>query len=519
VTTFLVTGVVGNTLSVVPSLDQTYLIGTRVGVFSVNATLADPAAVGAVTVTLTDVTGVTVGTLLGITDPVTGATEYRTVTGVSGSIVTLAAPLGASYGAGAGSSQAPSFLPGIIICDKAGNVLGSTTDYTVNASRSFSIGAAGSMGFYMPRTSPDVALIKSDYLVAVGNEVGVPMWAGTITTQDWSGSTGNIHCEDVYSLLTGVPIEIDLEVMDDTPATAIYRAVIDLVNTRRGLDGEIQWGVDLQGTKPFMGDFAFSGDPDTALRTIADRSGTEYGWSAALDNGKLALTLVVRDSFSESPGVPFTDGEGGNVVSAPSYLIDPTTIINGIRLNGDTTDIKRYVDDWAEWAVHDIEPVVEIYADTGDYRRRIDLSVNVDISLSKRQQRALAQATQDEVWNLYERYLYAIHDIRGTINHPGWVYEGPPEDIEPDLTKDKWHTHVELARFRDSRPAAIVMESSSSWLAVTYNLTWSTKDVRIWGKESTYTPKVAHISVKPGTHSIYEESGGAGVYDLHQRCY
>lgn len=517
--TFLVTNVVGNTLTLASPLDQTYPTGTLVGVAAVNAALASPAAVGDTEITLVDASSVIAGTIIGVTD-LNGIIEYRTVTAVNANVVTLAAPLGGTYATGSGSSQSSAFLTGMMIFDKAGHALGSIQDYVINSARSFSIGEPGSMGFYMPRNSPDIALIENgDRIVVVGNDVGLPLWVGALTTQEWSGGTGNIHCDDAYALLTGVPIEVDIEVLDDTPATAIYREIMNRVNARRGLDGEIQWQLDLQGSKPFLGDFSFSGDPDQALRTIADRSGTEYAWRGEVSGSSLVLTLVVRDSFSSVGGVALTDGDGGNVVSSPNYQVDPTTIINGLRLTGDQTSIKDYVDDWAEWAVHDVEPIVEIYGDTGDYRRRIDQDVSVDFSISKKQQRSLARLTRDAVWTLYARYLYAIHDIRGTINHPGWQYEGPPEDIEPQLTKDKWHTHLEVAQWRDgSRPASIMMKSESlrSWLVVTYAVATDTKSVSIIGFDSTYNPPSANISLRAGTHTIYDESGGrARVYDVY----
>lgn len=503
----LVTGVSGLTLTVAQAFGSGYPTGISIGVPYINATLAAPASAGDTTIEVTDATGITIGTVLSLTNLV-GETEHRVVTGISGTTITLAVPLGNDYPIGSGVAPSTPFLTGMFVFDKAGNALGNIQDFTVNSSRSYSIGEPGSLGFYIPRNSPDIALVKGDRLVAMTNDVGLPLWVGSIGTQEWADGTVNVHCEDAFSLLAGVPIDIDMEVLDDTPAAAVYGAVIDLVNERRGLDGEIQWEKDLQGSKPFLGDFSFAGDPDDAMRTIADRSGTEYAWRGSIEGSKLVVTLVVRDSFSAGTGVALTDGEGGNVVVAPTYQVDPTTIINGLRLTGDTTNIKNYVDDWAEWAVHDVEPVVEMYSDTGDYRRRIDLDVSVDFSLSKRTQHSLARKTSEEVWSLYERYLYAVHDIQGRPNHPGYVYEGPPEDIEPQLTKDVWRTHLELALLRDTRPISLVMKSSYAWLGVSYNGTFSAKTVHIWPFGSTYTPKIADISVRPGSHTIWEESGG-----------
>lgn len=503
----MITGITGLTLSVVPQLPVSYPAGTRIQKGAFNALLTAPAVNGASTITVDDTTGIVLNTILAITST-DGGVQFRAVRSVNGSILTLAASLGRGFATGSSVAQVGQFLPGMVIADKAGRILGAIYDYMVTAQRSYAIAEPGSMTFYVPRNSPDVSLIQSDRVVAMSNNLGMPLWVGTITTQEWSGSTGNIHCEDAYALLAGVPIEVEVEVADATRAWAIYKTVIDLVNKRRGADREMEWALAYSGSKPFLGDFSFSGDPDNALRTIADRSGTEYAWSGAIVDGFVRLTLDVADAFAPGTGVNLVDGDGGNVVSSPSYQVDPSTIINGLRLTGDQTDIKAYVDDWAEWAVYDTEPTIELYADTGDYRRRIDLDVNVDFSLSKKQQRALAQATQDDVWDMYERYVYAIHDLYGRPNHPSWTYEGPPAEIEKKLTKDKWHTHAELALFRDSRPAAIVMASSSSWLAVTYNYTWDLKSTKIYGKSSVYKPDIAHLTFKAGSHKIYEESGG-----------
>lgn len=510
---YLVTNVAALVLTLAIGLVDVALSGTTVGVPAVNTTLSAPASIGATSVTVTDATAIVVGSVISITSS-SGVTEYRTVTGVSGSVVSFSTPLGSSYGVGSGVAPPGPFLTAMMVFDKAGNSLGAITDYVINSPRSYAIREPGGMGFYIPRNSPDVALIASDRLVAVTNEVGLPVWAGTIATQDWTSSTVNVHCEDIFALLVGVPVELEMEILDNTPASGIYQAVIDLVNARRGLDGEIQWGVDFQSTNPFLGDLELSGDPLDALNEISNRSGTEFAWSATV-SGNLSIALVVRDSFMAGAGVSLADGPGGNVASSPTYSVDPTTIINGIRITGNSTEIIRYVEDWADWAVHEFEPVVEIYADTGDFRRRIDLDMSVDFSISKNQQRALAQRTQDEVWDLYERYLYAMHDIMGRPNHEGWWYEGPTEEIEPELTKDNWHTHQELALFRDGRPAALVMKSDSTnaWVLVTYLMSTSRKVVNIYGFDSVYNQRLVDAVLAAGTYTIYEESGGrAQIY-------
>lgn len=512
---YLVTDINGLVVTLATTLSEALPIGASVYVSTTAITLTAPAAAGATTVTVASTAGLTIGMTIGIYSA-TGSVEYRVITALTATTITFSVPLGSSYPIGSGVAQAPSFLTGMSIFSKAGAYIGQLRDYTINSPRSYSIREPGSMTFYTPRNSPDIPLIQSDRLVAVTNNVGLPVWAGTITTQEWSEGVGNIHCEDIFALLSGVPIDIELETADDTPASAVYGAVLALVNARRGADSEILWQSDLQGSAIFMGDFIFEGDPLDAFEEIADRSGTEYAWRAEIVGNQLVITLVVRDSFSAGAGVDFVDGDGGNVAASPSYQVDPTTIINGLRLTGETTDIARYTPDWAEWAVHEIEPSVEVYADTGDFRRRIDLNINVDWSLSKREQRRLANLTKEDVWDLYEKYLYAMHDVQGRPNHDGWVYEGPTEEIEPGLTKDKWHTHLEISAYKESRPASIVMKSESlqSWLIVQFNMTFSRKDVKIIGFNDLGAIGYMDTTVAPGTYTIYEESGGrARVYD------
>lgn len=507
--TLLVTSVSGSLVTFSRPFQFSYPIGTGVLVPRATVQLASPASPGATSVTVVDPTYLTVGMTIGLRSP-SGPVEYRVITAITGSVVSFTVPLRASYPSGSALSQTANFVTGLAVFDKTGARLGQIVDYTINDARSYSIREPGSMSFYVPRNSPDVALIGSDHLVAVTNSSGLPLWVGTMANESWSGGTVTVNCEDAFALLVGVPIDVNIITEIETLASGVYQMVLDKVNTRRGLDGEIQWTLDATGSKLFLGDYEGTGDPLDILDIIATRSGTEFAWRGVISGNQLQMFLVVRDIFDEGFGVDLVDGVGGNVVEGPEYQVDPTAIINGLRLTGEQTTIAAYVEDWAEWAVFEIEPSVEIYADPGSFRRRIDLDINVDWSLSKSTQLMLGQKTQDDVWGLYERYLYALHDIQGRINDEGYVYEGPPEAIEPQLTADRWRTHLELAKYRDGRPITIVMRNDieDKWLTVSMNFSANIKSTAIFGFGSLYYSRALNATLAAGTYTIYTESGG-----------
>ena len=130
------------------------------------------------------------------------------------------------------------------------------------------------------------------------------------------------------------------------------------------------------------------------------------------------LTLHVADTFERPFGVYLVDGEGGNLAGGVLYVEDPPQA-SAIRLKGRTTEVARWLPEWARWAVHEFAPVVEREVDPGEFRVRKVLDIQVNWTLPKKTQRSLARATEAHLRTLYSSFVYAHHDQEGRPFHEG----------------------------------------------------------------------------------------------------
>lgn len=421
------------------------------------------------------------------------------------------------------------FAPAISVFDKAGVMLGSIADYTISAPGTRVINGRGSMTFYVPRVSPDVVLLADDRLVAVQSELGDPLWAGTMTVNESGAGMLEVQCDDIFQLLAdGMPITITEDVADNTPADQIMAQVMDLSNADRAANGEIQWGTSFGSSLFFRGDIDFEGSPLDAIEEIAARAGNEYIWTASLGSDvggtHLSVTLVTSDYFSFPSSASFFDGPDGNIVSDPRVVRDASPVVNYIKVKGQSTDLTKYLPDWASWAIHDVTPEVVASVDPGPYRRRADLEVNVDWGLSKTAQRALAQQTLDAIWDLYTSYLRAIHDMEGRPFHEGWKYNGPPDTYEPrvagkdSLSRRAFRTRLQLLESHPNTPVSGVMISDQNsqinlreWLVVMYNRATSKQSVSVFAIPLAAGLGFAKWSVNANGCDGYRVSGGVIV--------
>lgn len=442
-------------------------------------------------------------------------------------VLTLSAPLGGTYASGTTVSAWSGFIASISVFDKAGTLLGLINDYSIAESPSRVISGRGGMTFYVPRNSPDVNLIRDDRLVAIQTELDDELWAGTMTVTESGGGMLQVSCDDAFQLLSdGVPLELEEEVPDNTPATSFFSTIIDRMNAERALTGEIQWAKDITGTKIFRGDLSVSGSPYQCVEAIARRSQTEFAWRAEL-NPNLVLTFVARDEFSIAASTTFADGPGGNIVAEPRIIRDASPVVNYIRLRGQSTDIKRYLPDWAHWAVHEVTPEVEASVDPGEYRRRADLEVTVDWSLSKTQQRALAQRTLEVIWEMYSSFLRAVHDWMGRPFHEGWKYEGVPDSFGArgggvdGMSRRTWTTRLQLLEIFPDEPVSGVMISDGHslqnfrmWMIVEYDRLLGEQTVGVYPLPQTAGVSLVQwiFAATAGTQqTIYRVSAGRVV--------
>lgn len=406
----------------------------------------------------------------------------------------LTSALGASSAAGSIVQHHVAFLPAISVYDKAGWLLGLITRWSASAVPSRMIGRTGSFEFYLPRRmdwqgtpetpTPDIAMVQGDRLVRVGTSEDTEPWGGTMIVDQSVNGRIQVTCPDLFDLLRGESIKIDEEPESAVGASALYAKALSLLNAIRAGEGEVQWTLDAAGSHPLYGDLHLDTEPLDAISDIATRSNTEFAWRAdeVIDGGRVRLqpVLVVRDLFDAGTGVAFTDGENGNIAAQPVFVENTAARINAIRLRGPTTNVQKYLPEWARWAVYEFEPFVEVSQPTGDYRRRKDLSVTVQWGLSKSTLRTLARRTEARLRAMYSTFIYAYHDQEGRPYHEGWRYLGPPPDLERHLhTGNGWRTRRALIQYKgDPASSSMIGPPISQILVTTYNRITGVQDTR-----------------------------------------
>lgn len=352
------------------------------------------------------------------------------------------------------------FKPGIHIFDKRGRPAGIIERYEVVSTPSYLLNDVGSFSFYLARRQWEQMYLALDRMVMIGNSLGMPPWAGQIDEIEYGGGVIQVSCSGILEQFRTTDIEIDEELVDNTPAWAVYRRLWSLVNLQKGRDGEVQWRFSYAGVKPYYGDLTIRTNAFSALQSIAERSETEFYASASIDKltGNLIPMLHVSDYVTAGVGKTLRDGD--NVIEGPRWSTESRPIRNRVRLRGATTNISDYVPEWMRWAVHDFEPQVEIVANPGDKRTRVDMEASVEWSLSKKEQRRLANLTVNHYWGLYRSFIRAIHDSQGRPWHPGWEWSGPPDSHPMLHTGIGWRNHLALAEV-NGIAASMVMQSRS----------------------------------------------------------
>lgn len=516
---------------------MSYPIGTTVAIYA-GTLITAPSAGDTVLAALGDISGIHVGDLISIwsTTALVDANgqrhqEIRAVTAVGGGTVTVAAPLAGTY-SGTTVIAVTQALHALIVYDKGGALIGAVTKFNIPSPRSHMVNVPGQMAFEIPVNHPDAQLVADDRLVTVTSDQDGATWLGSMGRQEWTDSKVSVSCPDAFDLLTGAPLKFtdgskdpktgkttkdELTIEDDTPATALYQIVLKKLNEEKAKHCEVEWGFDGEGcTKTFRGDLPSGGDAMSYISLIGERSQTEYAWRA---DGPIP-TLVVRDKFEGISGPALFDGPGGNIMSQPSLVSDPSARISSLKLTGQTTFLAKWVPAWGGWAVHEITPEVDISIDgegCDGPRWRRDEQVTVDWSLSKKEQKRLAALTTARLWRMFYTFLYAQHDLYGMPFYDDkWSYEGPPAEIEMDLTLDRWHTRNQMGLYHTTTPAHIVMDSEAAgeFVIVVYFRTTGTKVVMKLPRTETYTYPIPTGTVAVGTElTIYTVSGdNSAVY-------
>lgn len=521
------------TFSVTSPLTLPHASGSLVA----TVTLTAPVVVGASTATVTSTATLTPGTVLVV------AGESVTVSTVtSGTTFTTVSPFVAAHSSGVGLAALSGFQPFMLVFDKGGNQLGILTDYAITSPPTQAImnfkaasAAQGSMTFTVPRTladgqtaNPEAELIFEDRLVAVGLEIGGPLWAGSIAVQESSGGVIQAECTDLFGQFVNTPsLDID-QAVSEAPAWGLIAQVLATFNLRKVADGELTWALEPSGTKPYRGaKFTVTGDMIGAIEDVVENAGVELLWRAEVVGSKLLATLIVSDRFEQIGTHAILDGPGGNVMARPRIIRDPTNVVHEITLTGQPSDLAESMPDYASWAIRNSTPKVTVSVDPGPLRRRARLDVSVPWGYSAATIASMVTATLDDVWDMYYSFLRAIHDMEGRPFHDGYTAEGVPnaffdsrESGSVALSRKAWRTRLQLVETYPNTPASAIMLSDarcstnlSKWLIVTHNRQTGTTTVQYWGIPDAAGASMTQWHMGDLKTSIFYTASGTRIVD------
>lgn len=429
------------------------------------------------------------------------------------------------------------FYPSIFVFNKAGAPLGSISTFSVTDPPTQSImtsrttsAAQGRMSFILPKTlddgqtdNPDTDLVQGDRLVALGVEVGGPLWAGAMAPQEYSKGVLSVECPDLYEQLVNTPdIDMDVDVADGTPAWAVMKMVLNKMNSIKAADHELLWSFEHSGTKRYRGGrFTYTGDGIGAVEDIVSNAGVEVMWRADIVNNNLKATLIQSDRFETVSAHALFDGPGGNIMANPRIIRDPTRVVSEIKVIGEATNLEDCLPDYAKWAIANSTPSVTVSVPPGDRRRRARLDVTVPWGYSKSTIDHLCRATLEEVWDLFYSFLRAVHDIEGRPFHEGYTYDGPTAYFDSKesgshvLSRYSFRTRLQLVETFRNVPASAVMISDSAvlhnmhtWLIVDYNRKTGEKKVQFWPFPSVAGASISRYGIGDGrVYTRYTVSG------------
>jgi hypothetical protein len=449
------------------------------------------------------------GAYAGMPVPLIGITSY--LTGPSVVAATTMQQPGLASGAAAE-------LPGIQVYDKAGSRLGSIHNFSVGDPPSRAVNFRGAFSFTVPRVlvdstsgatypNPDVFLlpedvvVRGDRLLVLGDSSRpADPWGGVITNTEWTDGSVIVQCADVMDLLSTPQLPEDniaratqaILIPDDTLARDIVWVLMNHANTWYGANGEVLWGVDATGNKTFFGYETITGDVESALAMVVERTFGEWCWRIELTPTSMRPVIVWRDSFIATAGPDLFDGPDGNVVAGPSLSVELTSVVNAIRITGSVTTIESKIPEGATALPYpELIPVAEVWLPTEGYRRRFNssgagilLNIEVPFTLEESTQDELAAMEEAKRRALFESFIHAFHAQFGRPWHDEWSWAGgngndepdEDEDFERKLTADLWVHYRSLAisavpttvlgdDLSAANPLAVVMKGTSTGTA------------------------------------------------------
>lgn len=287
--------------------------------------------------------------------------------------------------------------------------------------------AVAIMFFPQPGT---VQLLERDNFILVGNDQGLPTWAGEIDGVTFHQTGASVRVLGTMNCFASLPTD-DISQNEGEASTIAWR-LVEAANAWKGSHGDLVIGLSIDGSNPNYGQFEYEGDILRGLQTLLDRTISDAYMESGIDpvTGYLWTTLHWGGEYSiDKTAVTLADGPGGNL--APGTTIDFTGAerVNYGRLLGAETNIRAYLDydsvlNFTEDIIPETSAIIPAPKMPGA-RRRASLDLSVDWGLPANRQEKLARTAQAQYLDYYKRFLYAYHERWGMPFLPGFEWTGP----------------------------------------------------------------------------------------------
>lgn len=408
------------------------------------------------------------------------------------------------YGEDQGAGYTPSYkymvngVEGIHVYNKKGEFINIVTLFNDDSPRTKVICNVGSWSFSVPIqivdpatgdfiVNPEVAYLKEDRLVVIGNELGMDLWAGTINSVSHEQGSVKVQCEDILTLLADVELDPEIppvpkdsttkrEELHNVTADTLIKKVMSQYNLAKGARNELQWKIDGVGVDtpttggipddPDVGHPPFplppwpmdpivpvpgvrsgsecnntyyglaylSGTVNSALDQIVARAFIEYTYRVEFKGSTMVPVLVVRNDFVGNNNVAVADGPGGAIVTQPTYMEDVTTLVNSVIVTGSSYTTG---DPPIEYL-----PTARVTMATGGYRFRqqkqsMESSFQMDDTTTDDAKKA-AEAEERKNMRYFKTFLKAMHSQHGKPWFPSGSGAWNFNNFD-DPTNDRWY--------------------------------------------------------------------------------
>jgi LysM repeat protein len=416
----------------------------------------------------------------------------------------------------------------IAVFDRAGARIGTITNFSVSAARTYRFNEIEDMGFYIPRrdeagvdiyTAALSALLKRDNLIYIENELlGMPGWGGVISSIDDADDRVTVTC------LSGLSLFGDLTVptirQSEGTSSMLATRLVAAAGAKEGAHGDLVPTLQIDGDTDMPGIWEYEGDILQGLERLASDGLAEMYVEAVLAPDAQSMAFVVHwnaiVATVDHTATILHDGPAGQVKSSPSFLYSGLEVVNHAKMRGIPTDLGQYVDYASVRSIiQDITPEIEVTLGDptmANYRRREDLNLTVNFGYPEALQRAMAAEIQQRYVDYFKTFVYAYHHRQGRPFLEGFEWQGPDGSNEKRLTEDRFRTINKLGHI-----GAVTVVTADS------DTDTETADITDWSLDARFNPagpaNIAGVASDYGDPSQHYVADSAGAVYLMEEDY